>query len=128
MKFFVTHGGLGSMIDLVKQKVPAICTPRFSDQFLNSAKMEKLSIGISVNDFTIEDIEQAIDKIQPNYKKYQKNLEQLADELKRYENSDILNNFVEKIATRKEITIQRNLKFQLNSSRYHYIWKLTLLF
>ena len=72
VNFFVTHGGLGSMIDLVKQKVPAICTPRFSDQFLNSAKMEKLSVGIWVNDFTIEDIEQAIDKIQPNYKKYQK--------------------------------------------------------
>ena len=123
VKIFVTHGGLGSLIDLVKQRVPAIAIPLYGDQFTNAMKIEQLSIGIQLGKFIFADVDRSISFIRENYKNFTKNLKIYNKELSSYEDPKTLNDYIEKISSRKQVTIQYSMKYQSNSPRYILIWK-----
>ena len=127
VKYFVTHGGIGSLIDLVKQKVPSVVIPLFADQFSNAIKMEQLSIGIQLTQFVFEDVDKAIAEIRKNYQNFSKNLEQAAAEMQKYEKPEELNKFIERVSARKRTTIQYSLQYQSNSPRYRYTWKIIVV-
>ena len=127
VKIFVTHGGIGSLIDLVKQKIPSVVIPLYADQFANAFKIEQLSIGVQLSQFVFEDVDKAIAQIRENYQNFSKNLEKAAAELLKYEDRDKLNRFIEEVSAREKTTIQYSLQYQSNSPRYRYTWKLLII-
>ena len=59
VKMSVTHGGLGSIIDLVKRRKPAICTPQLFDQPYNCEKMESFGVVETIT-FSYDNVNKTI--------------------------------------------------------------------
>ena len=123
VKLYVSHCGLGSMVDLIARKIPGVFVPQFSDQFSNAAKLESLSLGVSLKEFKYDQLIEAIEKVFANYKMHKSNLERLQKEFEEYENYDKINEFANKIAARKQISVQYDLPYEVNCSRFHAGWK-----
>ncbi|XP_075258511.1 UDP-glucuronosyltransferase 1A6-like [Convolutriloba macropyga] len=124
VKMFVTHAGLGSMVDLIKQNVPAIFAPQYFDQFQNSKQMAIMKLGVNIGQFDFESLDRSVKSIRKNYEEFKSNLARVSAEFAYHENPELIRNFVEKVAGRKKTTIQYHLPYQLSSSRHHYAWKI----
>ncbi|XP_063720314.1 UDP-glucuronosyltransferase 2A2-like [Symsagittifera roscoffensis] len=122
VKVYVSHCGLGSMVDQVSRAIPGVFVPQFSDQFSNAAKLESLETGIILKDFKYEHLMEAIDKVFGNYALYKKHLERLQKEFKQYENYEAINEFALKIASRKKLTVKYNLPYQVHCPRVATFW------
>ena len=123
VKMFVTHSGLGSMVDLIKQNVPAIFAPQYFDQFQNSKQMAIMNLGVNIGKFDFESLDQSVNSIRSNYDEFKSNIARVSAEFAFHENPELIRNFVEEVASRKKVTIQYQLPYQLSSSRHHYAWK-----
>ena len=126
IKIFVTHVGLGSLVDLIKSKKPGVYAPQFFDQFQNGKQMTKVNLGVYIESFDFETLDNAIQKVRDNYDFYKKNLIRVENEFAGYEKAELINGFLEKIAARKKTTVQYTLPFQLVSNTHHYGWKIFL--
>ena len=122
VKVFVTHIGLGSAIELMKQKIPGVFVPQFFDQPMNTIIMENLSLGVSASSFDFEHVDNAIQKVFDNYDFYYKNLEKISDEFAKYEDPEMIDNFIQKIAARKKTTVKLELEYQVSSPRLYMAW------
>ncbi len=49
VKLFITHGGLGSLIEAVYHGTPTLVMPCFGDQFSNAARSEGIGLGVSLS-------------------------------------------------------------------------------
>lgn len=49
MKAFVSHCGISGTYEAFTEGVPMIFTPIFGDQWSNSAQLEKLGVGLSLD-------------------------------------------------------------------------------
>ena len=127
VKVFVSHCGLGAMVDLVARKIPGVLMPQYSDQFSNAAKLEDLGAGVQLNSLKFELLIEAIEKVIKNYNVHRQNLDSLHSEFSEYENEEAIDNFVAKIASRKKLTMLYELPYQVNCPRYHYGWKIAVV-
>ena len=127
VKVYVTHCGLGSLIDLIKRKIPPIFVPQFGDQFTMAIILDKLQLGVYEQKFTFETINSAIAKLFENYEFYCKNLKKIEQEFAQYENEEDIHSFVSKVADRKKVTMKTRLEYQVNSPRVHLIWKICVI-
>ena len=123
VKVFVSHCGLGSLVDFIKRRKPAVCVPQFGDQFPNAVIVENLKIGLDIRNFNFDQIENAIQKIQKNYQNFVTNLTEVEKEFAQFEDYNAINEFVHKIASRGKTTVQYKLKYQINVKRVHVTWK-----
>ena len=127
VKVYVTHCGLGSLVDLIKRKIPSIFVPQFGDQFTMAIILDKLQLGVYEQKFTFETINSAIAKLFENYEFYCKNLKKIEQEFAQYENEEDIHSFVSKVANRKKVTMKTRLEYQVNSPRVHLIWKICVI-
>ena len=123
VKMFVSHSGLGSMVDLIKQNVPTIFAPQYFDQFQNSKQMALMRLGVNIGTFDFESLDRSVKTIRSNYEEFKSNLARVSAEFAYHENPELIRNFVEEVASRKKITIKYQLPYQLSSRRHHYAWK-----
>ena len=125
VKYFVTHCGIGSLTDLIEKKVIPICIPQFGDQFVNTHLIEKMSLGGSIDAFDWSEIVQSVLTIEKNRSVFSENLAKVSNEFSVLESEEKLVQFMERIATRKNITIQLDLKFESNSPRFHFMMNIS---
>ena len=123
VKVFVSHCGLGSIVDLVSRKIPGVFLPQFSEQFANAAKLDSLSVGVTLKELKIEKLLQAIDRVIGNYSVHQKSLNKLANQFSSYENHEKIIEFVDKIASRKHVSMWQKLPYHVHCSRIHVGWQ-----
>ena len=128
VKVFVTHGGLLSLIDTVKRRKPAVCIPFFGDQHLNCHKVDLWSIARQLTTFKYADIIIAVDTILENYESFVDGTDILANDFENYEDLQLLENFLAKIASRKRVSIVKELQFQMDSDEMIRVWFLLKLF
>ena len=119
---FITHCGLGAVIDILKQKKPAVFVPQLFDQFQNALQLEKLNAGVRATELSFGILDTAIQKVRSNYEVHVNEIEKLSREFSEYEKEDLILHFLEEVASRKRTTIQYDLSFQLTGSKYHYAW------
>ncbi|XP_075244606.1 UDP-glycosyltransferase UGT4-like [Convolutriloba macropyga] len=124
VKVFVSHVGLGSMIDFIKRKVPVVAIPQFADQFANAILLENLNLAIQLKVFKFEDVDKAIAQVFQNYDFYVQNLQKLSDEFEKHEDPELIDAFITKIAARKKTTVKYELEYEVNCPRFHVVWKL----
>ena len=122
VKIFVTHAGLGSSVDMMKQKVPGIFVPRFFDQPMHSIFMENLYLGVTAQKFDFENVDKAIETIMENYDFYQKYLETIYDEFSVYEKPELINKFIEKVAAKRRVSVRYRLPYKINSQKVFNAW------
>lgn len=69
-KMFISHCGLGGVVESKYHAVPLICIPLFADQMSNSAQVNKEERGVtlSLNTLTEEDFSRAIRDVLENPK------------------------------------------------------------
>ncbi len=48
VRLFVTHGGMGSMIEAVYHGKPVMAIPGFGDQFATAARAERIGLGLAL--------------------------------------------------------------------------------
>ena len=48
IKAFITHGGIGSILEAIYYATPIIACPIYSDQFPNGIRIEQLGIGFLI--------------------------------------------------------------------------------
>ncbi|XP_075254985.1 UDP-glycosyltransferase UGT4-like [Convolutriloba macropyga] len=128
VKIFVSHMGLGSMVDLIKREIPAIAVPQFGDQFANAIIMENLSVSKTLPKFDFENLKQAVEVVMADYESFQANLKKISAEFEKYEKPELINNFLTEIAGRKQTTIKYKLDYEVNSPRFLLIWKAITIF
>ena len=128
VKVFVTHGGLLSLIDTVKRRKPAVCIPVFGDQHLNCQKMDSWTIARQLTTFNYADIIRAVETILENYESFVDGAGMLANDFEKYEDLQLLENFLAKIASRKRVSIVKELQFQMDSDEMIRVWFLLKLF
>ena len=128
VKLAVSHAGLGTMIDLIKRRKPSILAPQFYDQFMNTIIMEKLDLGISISSLNFEEVDSAITKVMSNYDHFTENLAKIDEEFLQYENFELINDFIVKIAERKKISVRYLLGYEVNSPRVYSAWRYLQLF
>lgn len=60
---FVTHAGMGSMLEALYHAVPMVAVPRTFDQFDNAAALERLGVGVGIafDDLTPRRLRAAVD-------------------------------------------------------------------
>ena len=124
VKMFVTHGGLLSLIDTVKRRKPAVCIPHVGDQHRNCGKMTLWNISLHVSTFNYLSIMDAVDKIHEDYDTFVRGTELLAADFEKYEDFQLLEDFVTEIASRKKISFIQEFQFQMNSDKIIRIWYL----
>ena len=126
IKIFVTHAGLGSMVDLIKSKKPGVFAPQFFDQFQNGKQMNKANLGVYTEKFDFENLDESVKTVRDNYDFYKRNLIKVEKEFASYENAELINGFLEKIANRKKTTVQYKLPFQIISNWHYFGWYMFL--
>ena len=124
VKIYVSHCGLGSMVDQISRAIPGIFVPQFGDQFSNAAKLESLKTGITLKEFKFELLFEAIQMVTKNYESFKTNLVLLQNEFKQYENHEAINEFALKVASRKKLSIKTKLPYQVNCPRVAMFWNL----
>ena len=122
VKVFVTHGGLGSVIDLVKHGKPSVCAPQIFDQFFNCKRLQSLSIAETVSSFNFEAIISAVEKILGNYESYVTNTRQLRKEFEFYESRDKIDLFLTEVASKGKVEVVKDLEFKFCSQRCDRAW------
>jgi MGT family glycosyltransferase len=45
---FITHAGMGSVLEAMYHEVPMVAVPQVNDQFVNAARIEELGLGVHV--------------------------------------------------------------------------------
>ena len=125
VKVFVTHGGLGSIIDLIKRRKPSVCAPQIFDQFSNCRKLASLSVAENVPFFSFQTINAAIQKTLKNYETYVKNTDLLAKDFEAYENCDRIETFLAEIASKGKVDVITKFEFQFCSERCWQAWLIT---
>ena len=126
IKIFVTHAGLGSMVDLIKSKTPGVFAPQFFDQFQNGKQMAKVNLGVYTETFDFETLDKLIKMVRDNYDFYKNNLIRIEKEFARYEQAELITGFLEEIAGRKKTTVQYDLAFQIISNWHYCGWYIFL--
>ena len=124
VKVFVSHVGLGSIVDFVKRKVPVVAIPQFADQFANAILLENLNLAKQLKAFNFDDVNKAIAQVYQDYDFYVQNLQKLSDEFEKHEDPEMIDAFVTKIAARKKTTVKYELEYEVNCRRFHVGWKL----
>ena len=125
VKVFVTHGGFGSTIDLIKRRKPSVCAPQVFDQYFNCRKLASLGIAENIPSFSFEIIDSAIKKLFENYKNYVENADLVAKDFEFYESRERIENFLSKVAAKGEIEVIRKFEFQFCSERCSQAWVFT---
>lgn len=49
MRLFITHGGLGSVMEILRAGVPVVAIPHFGDQYYNVRICEHLGVGVKLD-------------------------------------------------------------------------------
>ena len=127
VNIFVTHGGMGSLLDTIKQKKPIVLVPQFDDQFFNSGRMVSLGCGIQAPQFGFDEIYNSVMEIKQNYTKFKRALKRLEANFSYYEDETRLNEFVTEIASKGQVQVIQQLEFKINSQRFVYIWNVIQL-
>ena len=117
VKVFVTHGGLLSSVDAIKQKKPTVCVPQLGDQFYNCRRMRSWGTSKTISDFSFIEVNEAISKILSNYESFASNASKYEQDFSKHEDIETLNRFVEKIAARGKTTLIVEFEFQIASHR-----------
>ena len=122
VKIFVTHAGMGSVIDLVKRRKPSVFVPQFSDQFGNSQTSVSQTVGIKVDTFEFLPVKEAISKVFQDYQTYLAGVTALDKDFAKYEDLDRLDAFLQQLAAQKRVLVHVNLDFQFNSPAVRFVW------
>ena len=125
VKVFVTHGGLGSTIDIIKRRKPSVCAPQVFDQTSNCRKLASLGIAENIPSFSFEIIDSAIKKLFENYKTYVENADLLAKDFEFYESREKIESFLAKVAAKGEIEVIKTFEFQFCSEKCSRAWMFT---
>lgn len=125
VKVFVTHGGLGSTIDLIKRRKPSVCAPQIFDQFFNCKKLTSLSVTELVSSFSFESINDSIHKILENYQKYVENADLIAKDFEFYEKREKIESFLSKVAAKGETEVIKKFEFKFCSEKCSQAWMMT---
>ena len=123
---FVTHGGLGSIIDLVKHRKPSVCTPQVFDQFYNCGKLTSLSIAETASSFDFETINETIQKILRNYQSYVIKADELARNFELYENRETIDSFLAEVAAKGRVDFKKELEFKFCPEQCDQAWNVAL--
>ena len=124
VKALVTHGGLGSLTDVIKRRKPAICTPHLFDQPYNCKKIESLGAGV-VSTFDFDKIMEALSKIFSRYDYYVANTNQVAENFESYEKREVIENFLSAVAAKGKASVILDFGFDLSSPKYARAWFIT---
>ena len=125
IKIFVTHGGLGSSIDLIKRRKPSVCAPQIFDQFYNCQKLTSLNVSELVPTFNFENTDEAIRKIHANYETFAANADRLAKDFEVYEKREAVDEFLTKVASVGEVQVVKKFEFKFCSEKCAQAWLLT---
>lgn len=60
---FVTHGGLGGVMEALHHGVPMIVVPRMADQRLNGERVEELGLGVLLDTVTTDGVRSLVDQL-----------------------------------------------------------------
>ena len=121
VKLFVSHGGLGSiLLDLIKRRKPAICTPQLFDQPNNCQKMESFGIA-EVSSFDFDSVSKLFSKVFDNYQKYVNNADLIAKEMEKFEDLERVENFLE-VFSKGQVQMIKDFGFDLCSPFYRRAW------
>ena len=60
---FITHGGLGGVMEAMHHGVPMIVVPRMADQRLNGERVEELGLGVLLDTVTEEGVRSLVDQL-----------------------------------------------------------------
>jgi UDP:flavonoid glycosyltransferase YjiC (YdhE family) len=77
----ICHGGYGTILDAIDAAVPSVVVPFGADQPVNAAAIERLGIGIVVDDDTLapQTIRDAVDAVLPAHSPHRQRLRTLRD-------------------------------------------------
>ena len=127
IRMFVTHCGLGSIIDAIKQRVPVIMVPQIADQFTIAQFLSEKKAGVVSSEFSFSSINSAIAEIEKDLDSYKSQMGKLAEDFERHESVEGLNKFVEDVASKKTVTMITKYEFEVNSPSHVRGWRVFLL-
>ena len=116
VEVFITHGGLGSVTDVVKRRKPAICCPQLFDQPYNCGKLESLGAGL-VSSFEFDGIMEVLQKVFSKYNHYVDNANRIAEDFESYEKIESIENFLSQVAAKKKVEVIQDFGFELCSAK-----------
>ena len=126
VKVFVTHGGLGSITDVIKRRKPAICSPQIFDQPFNCKKLTSAGVA-ETSSFEFDSIMETLDKIFDNYQQYVFNANRVAENYESYEEREAIEQFLAQVAAKNKTDIVLDFGFELASPWCKTVWLITRL-
>ena len=126
VKVFVTHGGLGSITDVIKRRKPAICSPQLFDQPFNCKKLTSAGVA-ETSSFEFESIMEKLDRIFDNYQQYVFYANRLAEKYESYEKRETIEQFLALVAAKNRTDVVLDFGFELASPWCKNAWLITRL-
>ena len=124
---FVTHGGLGSLTDVIKRRKPFVCSPQMFDQPYNCRRMKSLGAS-EISEFNFEQIMDAIRMIFNDYDSYVSKVNLIANDYQSYEKREQLESFLSRVAAEGIADVTRDFGFELCSPKCANVWMVTKAF